>query len=86
MKLQVLGLQIYIKKETLEQVFSYELCEIFKNSVFAEHLWDCFSSCPSLPLPSAQEQLNINLHLFIQCVYLVFLMAAHVITRLLLFC
>ena len=27
----------FIKKETLEQVFSCELCEIFKNAFFAKH-------------------------------------------------
>ena len=29
----------FIKKETLAQVFSYEFCEISKNTVFTEHLW-----------------------------------------------
>ena len=29
-----------IKKETLAQVFSCEFCEIFKNTIFIEHL--CF--------------------------------------------
>ena len=29
---------IFIKKETLAQVFSCEFCEIFKNRFFAEHL------------------------------------------------
>ena len=28
----------FIKKETLAQVFSYEFCEIFKNTFFVEHL------------------------------------------------
>ena len=28
-----------LKKETLAQVFSYEFCEIFKNTFFTEHLW-----------------------------------------------
>ena len=28
-----------IKKETLVQVFSCKLCEIFKNTFFTEHLW-----------------------------------------------
>ena len=28
----------FIKKETLAQVFSCEICEIFKNSNFGEHL------------------------------------------------
>ena len=27
------------KKEFLKLVFSYEFCEIFKNSFFTEHLW-----------------------------------------------
>ena len=27
------------KKETLAQVFSYEFCEISKNTFFTEHLW-----------------------------------------------
>ena len=31
------NLQFY-KKETLAQVFSYEFCEIFKNTFFTEHL------------------------------------------------
>ena len=29
----------FIKKETLTQVFSRELCEISKNTFFTEHLW-----------------------------------------------
>ena len=29
----------FIKKETLAQVFSCELCEISKNTYFTEHLW-----------------------------------------------
>ena len=28
----------FIKKETLAQVFSYEFCEISKNTIFTEHL------------------------------------------------
>ena len=28
----------YTKKETLEQVFSYEFCKIFKNNILREHL------------------------------------------------
>ena len=34
---KVAGLN-FIKKETVAQVFSYEFCEIFKNSFFIEHL------------------------------------------------
>ena len=29
----------FIKKETLAQVFSCEICEIFKNTFLTEHLW-----------------------------------------------
>ena len=29
----------FIKKETLEQMFSCEFCEISKNTFFIEHLW-----------------------------------------------
>ena len=29
----------FIKKETLAQVFSYEFCKIFENTVFKEQLW-----------------------------------------------
>ena len=29
----------FIKKVTLEQVFSCEFCEICKNTFFTEHLW-----------------------------------------------
>ena len=29
----------FIKKETLAQVFSCEFCEVFKNTIFTEHLW-----------------------------------------------
>ena len=29
----------FIKIETLTQVFSYEFCEIFKNTVIMEHVW-----------------------------------------------
>ena len=33
-KLQAWGLQLYLKKETLAQVFSCEFCEISKNTYF----------------------------------------------------
>ena len=29
----------FVKKETLAQVFSYEFCEISKNTFPTEHLW-----------------------------------------------
>ena len=34
-----------IKKETLALVFSYEFCEIFKNTFFTDHLWTTTSNC-----------------------------------------
>ena len=30
---------LFIKKETLAQVFSCEFCEIYKNTFFTEQLW-----------------------------------------------
>ena len=33
-----------LKKETLAQVFSYEFCEIFRNTFFTEHLWTTASA------------------------------------------
>ena len=35
----------FAKKETLAQVFSCELCKIFKNNIFTEHLWMTASGC-----------------------------------------
>ena len=29
----------FFKKEILAQMFSCEFCEIFKNTIFTEHLW-----------------------------------------------
>ena len=34
-----------MKKEALAQVFSYELCEIFENTCFTEHLRMTSSVC-----------------------------------------
>ena len=31
--------RVFIKKETLTQVFSREFCEISKSTFFIEHLW-----------------------------------------------
>ena len=49
------SLQLY-EKETPTQVFSCEICEIFKNTYFEEHLWmaastikksiDCYQILP----------------------------------------
>ena len=33
----------FIKKDTLAQVFSFEFCEISKNTFFTEHLWETAS-------------------------------------------
>ena len=33
-----------LKKETLAQVFSSELCEIFKNTFFTEDFWTTASA------------------------------------------
>ena len=41
--LRVSGLQLFIKIETLAQVFSGEFCEISKNTFFTEHLWAAVS-------------------------------------------
>ena len=43
-KLQASGLQLYLKKETLAQVFSCEFCEISKNIFFTENLWTTVSA------------------------------------------
>ena len=42
-------LQVYnfIKEESLVQVFSCEFCEIFKNTLFTEHIWE--TVCASSP-------------------------------------
>ena len=42
----------FIKKETLELVFSYEFCQIFKNNSFIEHL--------HLSSPSDLSSLEMN--------------------------
>ena len=52
-KLQTLPATL-LKKETLVQVFSYEFCEISKNTFFTEHLWatasvQCFKNNLILP-------------------------------------
>ena len=42
------GLQLYKKKETLALVFSFEFCEISKNTFFTEHLrWLLLFFAPS---------------------------------------
>ena len=42
-KVAGLRLQLY-KKETLTQVLSCEICEIFKNTFFTEHLYTTASN------------------------------------------
>ena len=34
----------FIKKDTLAQLFSWEFCEISKNTFFTEHLWTTASA------------------------------------------
>ena len=46
----------FIKKETLAQVFSCELCEIFKNTFFTEHL---------LATASEENHVKITLQIWI---------------------
>ena len=41
------GLQRYLKKETLAQVFSCEFCEISKNIFLQETFWRLFLKCSS---------------------------------------
>ena len=40
----------FIKKETLEQAFSCEFCEISKNTFFTEQLWTTASACNMVSL------------------------------------
>ena len=48
---KVAGLRLqacnFIKKKTLEQVFSYEFCKISKNTFFTELFWTTASVCKS---------------------------------------
>ena len=50
---------LFIKKESLVQVFSCELCEISKYTVFTEHLWaTVFDHLSSLEELSSLDVLN----------------------------
>ena len=40
----------FIKKEILARVFPCQLCEIFKNTFFTEHLWATASVCTTIVL------------------------------------
>ena len=46
--IKVAGLCNFIKKETTAPVFSYEFCEIPKNTFFTEHIWMTASSFPNV--------------------------------------
>ena len=41
------SMQLYLKK-TLAHVFSCEFCEIFKSTIFTEHLWAVLSALNNL--------------------------------------
>ena len=47
----------FIKKETLAQVFSGEVCKIYKNIFFTEHLWTTASEIESLTFTTGYSQL-----------------------------
>ena len=42
----------FIKKETLAHVFSFQFCEISKNTFFTEHLWTTASLIRIYPPPA----------------------------------
>ena len=49
----------FIKKETLAQVFSYEFCEISKNTFFTGHPWATVSVSIKLEAYSESSQISI---------------------------
>ena len=63
-----------MKKETLAQVFSYEFCEISKNTFFTEHLWTTASVQTGL----SQRKSNLRLTFFSQCLVDVIKLVTHV--------
>ena len=61
----------FIKKDTLTHVFSCELCEISKNTLFTEHLWTTASVFSltmgrfrTLPRPPVIVVVNLLVSLF----------------------
>ena len=75
------GLQPYLKKEILAQVFSFEFCEIFQNSFFTEHIrttvsiwmtvFFCDALAPFLTFYFSRKRL-FSLHFFLDVVKNVF--------------
>ena len=49
----------FIRKETLAQIFSCELCTIFKNTVFKERLSVAASNKPSESLVNVGRELSL---------------------------
>ena len=54
-----------LKKETLAKVFSYEFCEISKNTYFTEHLWTTASVNQAKPW----KKLCKNYHKYTKTIY-----------------
>ena len=55
-----------LKKETLAQVFSWEFCEISKNTFFTEHLWwQNTSVARTVQVTSKCGDIHVPLHYFL---------------------
>ena len=60
----------FIKQEALARVFSYEFCEIFKNTFFIENLrWLLFVNMLSFGLSSVTSKVSVAgfEHVFVCC-------------------
>ena len=55
---------LFIKKETLAQVFSYEVCKISKNTFFTKHIWATASA----------HVMNLPLFLILKSVNMIFVL------------
>ena len=55
----------FIKIETMAQVFSYEFCEISKNTFFTEHVWAIASEPCLFQIPSKSKIYKEQLKVFI---------------------
>ena len=59
-KLQASGLQPYLEREPVAQVFSFEFCEIFKNTYFTKHLRTTTSEIWKVPIfPNLQKAASV---------------------------
>ena len=47
--------RVFLLRETLGQVFSFEFCEISKNTVFTEHVWTTASNCDEMELANKKR-------------------------------